>query len=257
MSAQSVMFTNPISLSLSECNATLVNEWSTQCNSAGTSRLNNYSFAIMYESRYNLKDLSTKGISAIIPTRYGTLGATLLQFGCSDFNTTRGAISYSRMFGENISAGFQINYWSDYISSSGRYSTIVSDIGMIYDPISQITFGIHIFNPEESSIDYSEYQFIMPGVISAGVAWMFIKNAKFLFEMNKYFTETPDFSVATEAVLIETLTGRIGFSLTQKQLSAGMGISTGALKIESGFLYHQPLGLVSSFSISYVIPFKK
>ena len=256
LTAQNVLFSNPISLSMAECNASLVNEWSAQTNSAGISRIKDYSFAIMYESRYNLEELSTKGMTALIPTKYGTLGATLLQFGYSDFHTIRGAISYSRMFGENFSAGFQINYWSDYIRTSGNYYTIISDIGIIYDLNTQFTIGIHLFNPEQSSIKYTAYQATIPGIITLAAEWNFVKNSFFIVEMDKTFTEKPDIAVATEVVITKPLSGRIGYSPTREKISGGIRVGLKQLKIDLGFLHQQPLGLISSISVAYKIPSK-
>jgi hypothetical protein len=256
LSGQQILHSNPISLSLSSCDATLSNEWSSTGNPAGLAGIDRTSLAIMYERRFELSELSTKGGSIIVPTKYGVVSTSVYQYGFSEFNSTRLTLAYSRAFGKALMAAFQMNLWSDYIADAGHYNTLISDIGLIYNANKQISIGMHVFNPEQSSIQYPEYSIKIPSIISFGVGWKIISSTTFFAEIDKNFDADPDFSTAIEAQLSKAFIARLGYSINNNSVAFGVALNLNPIKINLGFSFQQPLGNISSVSTAWQLPSK-
>ncbi|MBN2166542.1 MAG: hypothetical protein JW717_09725 [Marinilabiliaceae bacterium] len=250
---QGVLHSNPVSLALSSCDVTLSNEWSVQGNPAGNGSAKSTEFALLVENRYSLKELTTRGFSCIVPTKFGIINAAPFQFGFSDLNISRYTLGYSRFFGTKVLAGFQLNYWSVYISGSGYFNTLISDFGLIYSVLPQLTIGVHLFNPEQSSIEYQYYDYEIPGQISYGIGWKFMKSSTYYIEFEKEYDSSPNISNAVQSELYKGFIGRIGYSYSRNEISSGVGIIIRSFDINLGFLYHQPLGFISSISLAYNI----
>ncbi len=72
-----------------------------------------FSAGIIYESRFNISELGTRAAGVIIPAGRASLGIIYSNFGYSQFRRETGGIACGLKFSENISAGIQVDYFSE------------------------------------------------------------------------------------------------------------------------------------------------
>lgn len=251
LSSQIYSTSNPISLSLSSCDVTLTNAWSSMGNPAGNAELKNSLLSAFYENRFYMSELATRGVSIVIPTKYGTFNGMPTQFGFNDYNITTVSAGYSRLFGRYLSAGFQLHYWNIFINGAGHFTNVVASIGAIYKVHSTIKMGVHIYNPEQTSIHYPDYDYEIPSRFSTGLSWNVINQSYWYFEIEKDFKDNPIIASAIESKIADIFNVRFGYMFTENQLSGGLGVTHKNLTMDLGFAYRHPLGLISAISFTY------
>ena len=250
--AQPAIISDPISLALSNCNATLTNHYAGLNNPAGLASIEKLGFTFIGERRYNIKELSSAAITLAMPTKYGTCGCVGSRTGFATWHSSRYGAAFARNFGKQVLAAFQLNYWSEYQVNAGTFSNISSQVGVIYLPFQNLSIGINILNPEQSSIDYGQYTMPIPSVFSIGTAWKALDSATLFLQINNEMPDNTNITTAIEGLVYENIFLRGGYSFTQQEVSAGCGISVKSLQINMGILSRQPLGLLTNASIAWI-----
>jgi hypothetical protein len=244
---------DPVSLALAGCKTTLSHEWSPIGNPAGMASLMDVSVAALYETRYNLPELSTRASAITIPSRWGVVSVLYSSFGFDVFHTDRYGLAYARKFGQKVSAGFQFNYWNEFQQLAGYHSTFLADAGLIFHPSEKLVIGVHAFNPSRATINNNNSETIIPASFSTGLSWRAIKYTHLFLETTLNQNAKTDIMTAMETNIQQKVKLRGGYSFVQQRISWGVGCYWKPIKCEIGFSHEQPLGLITSASLAFMV----
>jgi hypothetical protein len=224
--------------------------WTSFHNQASLGNNNSFSFGLNYENRFSIKELGTRSAGLIIPVGKTSLGMIYSHFGYPDFRRDMTGLACGMKLSEIISAGVQIDYFSE--RTSGEYANIQSvtcETGILIRPKENIRIGVHIFNPVPNSIR-KKY---LPTALRIGAGT----------ELNKSLFAGIEAEMSSGSHLLirtcfEYETGkklwiRGGFSTENNSFGFGLGYLTKPVKIDIGFLTHEKLGVTSSMSLVFKI----
>src|ERR1051326_2889067 len=116
---------------MGNASVTLSDVWSTFNNQAGLGFMKNIGVGTYYEDRFMLKQLSSKAFAFALPVHGGTFGLSYSSFGYSAYSENKYGLAFGKSFGENISAGIQMDYLTTHITENyGSKGTLVAEAGM-------------------------------------------------------------------------------------------------------------------------------
>ena len=92
----------------------------------------------------------------------------------------------------------------------------------------------------------------LPTVLRAGLAWRAAEKVLLLVETEKDVEQDADFKAGLEYQPLPALALRAGLSTLTSQLTGGVGLRTGAFRIDYAAGWHETLGLSQQLSAAYV-----
>lgn len=241
------------SAGMSNASVALYDLWSIGQNQAGLAMLKDISAGIYYENRFGLKNLGFKAGAFALPTKSGTLGVSVANYGYSQYNENKIGIAYAKSFGERFSAGIQLDYLSTSIGENyGNASTLAAEIGLRYQVNSKITIGTHVFNPTRAKLaSYNDER--APTIFKLGLLYTFSNKLIVAIESEKDIQYNPVVKAGIEYHPISSLYFRTGISTYPVQNSFGFGIAVSNFNIDFATTYHRTLGFTPQVSLVYHI----
>ncbi|MCU4177754.1 hypothetical protein [Carboxylicivirga sp. N1Y90] len=249
--AQDLNYTGPISHSMAKTKTMDHTVWSTLSNASNTAYLKHITIAAAYQMPHSIKELSSRAIVAVYPSQLGSFSALINQNGYHKSQLSKYGLSYSRAFGKNYSAFFQLNYISHQIIRSNTSDAFYSSLGMLIKATNALQIGIYIQNPEQGKISYSSHSFALPSYFNAGLEWSAGSAIKILGEIEKKLDHPTNYKVAGQFAMRERLFVRFGINGKPSLFTFGAGFILQQLQFDAGFSYHQQLGMTSGIGISY------
>jgi len=224
--------------------------WTSFQNQASLAKNNSVSFGLNYQNRFNIKELGTRSIGITIPAGKASIGVVYSHFGYTDFKRQMTGLSCGMKLSEVISAGVQVDYFSE--KASGEYDhsqSVTCEAGLFLTPSENITFGIHLFNPVPNSIRKT----CLPTSLRVGAGT----------ELNKLLFAGIEVEMSSWSRLIlrtgfeyeaaKKLWLRSGFSTDNNSFSFGLGYLLKTAQMDFGFQTHELLGVTSSVSLIFKI----
>ena len=224
--------------------------WSCFQNQALLAYNKSFSAGINYDNRFNISELGTRTAGIIIPAGNASLGIVYSHFGYSSFRRESGGMSCGMRLSEKISAGVQIDYFSE--KTTGEYENhqfITCEAGLVVSPSEDIRIGIHIFNPVPNSLR-KRY---MPTTLKAGAG---IDLNEFLFagaEAEMSSGKRLVFRAGFDYEAVRDFHLRGGFCTDNTSFSFGLGYQLKFLTLDLSFTTHEKLGVTSSASLIFKI----
>ncbi|HEY5469782.1 MAG TPA: hypothetical protein VIK07_04605 [Bacteroidales bacterium] len=224
--------------------------WSSFQNQALLAFNNSISFGLSYENRFSIEELGTRSIGLAIPVGKASIGAVYSHFGYIDFKRDMTGLACGLKLSENISAGVQVDYFSERTTSEyNNNQSVTFETGLLFTPSENTRIGIHLFNPLPNSIRKN----FLPTSIRVGVG---TELSEILFagveaEMsagNKLIVST-----GYEYEAAKNLWLRGGFSTNNNSFSFGLGYLTKIAQLDLAFQTHEKLGVTSSVSLIFKI----
>jgi hypothetical protein len=224
--------------------------WSSFHNPANLAEYNSFSLGFNYENRFNINELGTRSAGLIIPAGKTSIGALYSHFGYADFKRDMTALACGMRISDIISAGIQIDYFSE--KASGEYNknqSVTCGAGILLNPSGNIKIGLHIFNPVPGAIRNT----YLPTTLRIGVG---TNLNKLLFagvetEMSKGSKLIMRTGFEYEPAMKLLL--RAGFSTDNNSFSFGLGFLAKLVQIDLGFVTHEKLGVTTSVSLIFKI----
>lgn len=226
--------------------------WSVHHNQAGMAFLEDPEVGISYESRFALRELATKGLVAALPTKFGTFGLNVSQFGYSQYNETKLGVGYARKLAEHVSAGVQLNYLMVSFAEGpyGNRGVLNAELGLQAELTEELTLGAHIFNPTNAKIaDYDDER--LPVIVRIGADYRFSEKFFTSVEVQKDIDREAQFRVGLEYQVAEIFFLRGGIGTEPFQSSFGFGMLYKDLKLDIATAYHNVLGYSPQASLGY------
>jgi hypothetical protein len=222
--------------------------WSSFSNQAALAFNKSVSFGVNYENRFAISELGTRIAALILPAGTVSLGAVYSYFGYSDFRRQLVGIACGMPLSRIISAGIQIDYFSEKTIGEYQNSQIVTcEAGVIVNASEKVKLTMHVFNPVPNSLRKSDMStslnvgamVTLNKELSAGIETVIGTGQKLILRTGF------EYEVAKKFIV------RGGFSSENNSFCFGFGYEAGPAKVDIGFATHERLGFTSSISIIF------
>ncbi len=224
--------------------------WSAFHNQALLPAKRSLAIGFNYLNRFNIKELGTRSAGIIIPLGNATVGAVYSHFGYSDFNRQSAGLACGLNLSEKISAGVQIDYFSE--RTSGEYDTrqaLTFETGLSVKPSENVIIGIHVFNPLPNTLRKTS----IPSTLRIG-AGSYLNST--LFAALEAEMSTGGIIILRTGFQYEAVKNiwmRGGFITESNSFCFGLGFLTKLAQIDLAFSTHETLGVTSSVSLIFKI----
>lgn len=227
--------------------------WSCFHNQAGLAYNKSLTVGFNYENRYFLRELGTRSAGTVIPAGKASIGALYSHFGYTDFKRDMIGISCGMPISEKISAGIQVDWYSERSTGEYRdYQILTCEAGISVAPSENVRVGIHLFNPVPNSIRKVE----MPSRLRIGAGVTLSSELFAGIEAELSNSGKADIRTGFEYQAAKQVWLRGGFSSAYSSFSFGFGFKTKPALIDIAFSTHEKLGITSSVSIIFLIKSK-
>lgn len=224
--------------------------WAQFHNQAGLGLNSHLSAGFNYENRFGIRELGTASAGIIVPAGKTSIGAVYSHFGYPDFRRHMAGIACGLKLSEKISAGTQIDYFSEM--TYGEYDDIQAvtfEVGLLMIPADHIRVGIHLFNPVPASLRTS----FLPSRIRAG-AGIDLSSALFsAFEAEMSTAGNLLVRTGFEYEAYNRFWLRGGFCTENTAFSFGLGYKIDFVRLDLAFVTHESLGVTSSASMIFIL----
>jgi len=157
----------------------------------------------------------------------------------------------ARNFDNKFSAGLQFDYFMiDFPEQSRSRGTFFIEFGLLFQPKRNLSFGLHIFNPSNASIESLNFISHLPFIATAGLV---IKPSDHFLIANgvEYSVNNLlNISLGIEYQFSEHFFLRCGLSGEPVHHSAGIGYKWNTFTIDFAMMHHENLGYTPSFSLT-------
>ncbi len=239
------------SMGMGNASVTLSDPWAVHHNQAGLAYQKNFSGGLFYESKYFVSNLGLKGGIAVIPTKSGVFGLDVSSLGYSKYNESKYGLAYGRTFGENFSAGIQLDYLRTQIAENyGSKGVIAGEAGLQAKLSKNLTLGAHVFNINRAKgASYNNEK--IPTIFRAGAGYSFSDKVILCIETEKDIDFKPIVKFGMEYHVIESLYLRAGTSSNPFVNHFGIGVVFHNFQMDIAASMHPVLGYSSQLSLSY------
>lgn len=219
--------------------------WSCFRNQALLTSVTSSGFSASLENRFMIPALSSKAVSAVIAMKPAPLGLVASHYGNADYFRIFTGLGSAVRITKAVSLGVQVDYITE--RSIGEYrdlSHVTFEAGMTCLISSSLTFGLHLFNPG-SPLN------TLPSSIEAGLHWQQSDNLLLAFGSSKASNEPLSVQCGLSWNVLERLVLRSGYMSTPSAFAFGIGLRTGQLQTDAGFLLNGIAGVTSSISLTW------
>lgn len=239
--------------SLGRCSVALSDLWSNHNNPAGLASIDYIGIGISYENRFLLKELGYKNIAFAIPSKFGSLGISISQFGYKYYNENIFGFSYSKNFGPNLNIGLKLDYIFLKLSEGyNNKSTATFEVGIQYNINKKLRLGAYIFNPIYVKIR-SPNDDRIPIVARFGLSYNIIDNFMITTEIEEHSEKDFSFRLGLEYEIYKNLFIRSGFQMKPELFTFGLGYEYKNFVIDICGEMHHKLGASLCCSLIFKI----
>jgi hypothetical protein len=224
--------------------------WTLQNNAAGISSLKSTAFAIAYENRFSVKELSTKSIVFATPLKKYSIGASFQSYGSPVYQELKSGLSLAKSFGENFSTALTLNYHQLNIQNYGNTSTFSFQVGFQYQVFKNFWVAAHAANPNKSEYTETESN-TLPALYQIGASYTFTDKLLITSEIEQIIDGKLDFKAGLEYKIVPFLALRGGTSVNTFQQFAGFGIMYQKLNLDFAISSHPILGYSPQIALGY------
>ena len=230
----------------------LADIWSVQNNQAGLGFVRDMSAGVFYQNQFMVKELSTKAGAFALPVKGGTFGISISNFGYSLYSENKYGLAFGKSFGEKISAGVQMDYFSEKFGDAfyGTKNILAAEFGIIAKPLKNLTLAVHIFNPTKAKLTgYNDER--ISTIMRLGLNYKFSDKVFIACETEKNIDKKNIFKAGIEYQPIKELYLRAGISTNPSLSSFGVGINIKNFHVDISSTYHSVLGLSPQIGLRY------
>lgn len=218
-------------------------------NQAGLGSLENYAVIVAVQRRFMLSELDAVAAGAALPTRSGTFGLLVQNFGFNAFRQQKVGLAYGRRLFENFYAGASFDYIQTRIPEYGSNGTVSVQIGLQALLSKQLLIGAHIANPAQVEIAEKDH---LPTIFRLGLSWTPSSKTSLVFELENDLDFPLRAKGGIEYQAAQPLFLRVGFASNPTTVHFGMGLwLKEKIKLDVSSNYHQVLGFSPSLGLGY------
>lgn len=234
------------------CATALHNDaWGVQNNQASLAGIETFQSGIFYESRFTMRELSMKALAACMPTQYGAFGLTVSSFGFSQYGETKAGIAYAQQLTDRFSMGVQLDYFNTRIGENyGSSSAVGGEIGILAEPVKNLTVGLHLFNPTRARLSGNLDERI-PTVMRFGLAYKFSDQVFITSEAEKDVDYKTTFRAGLEYRPLPAFYIRAGAASNPGLVAMGFGVVLKKFRLDVASSFHATLGFSPAVGLQY------
>lgn len=222
--------------------------WAIHYNPAGLAGLSNLQLSAFYSPQpFGISDISLTAFSAVIPTGYGVVGASVRKYGFELYRELSGSTAYSNII-KGIYLGINLNYHTVSIKNYGSTGTIGIDFGILIPLIDNLRWGVSMKNINSPTIGRSKEK--LPQSITSGFAYLPFDKLNLMFDFQKETSFAPSARFGFEYWAVDAIALRGGFCNEPASYSSGIGIRYSFFSIDYALSIHPVLGWTHSFSVT-------
>ncbi len=219
-------------------------------NQAGLVYSEGVAFQLQYESLFGAATLPLVAAGAVVPTRYGTFGASLYQFGTAGYRELKTGLAYSKRLGKKLSASLQFDYFSLLFPENRKTAgAITFEAGVLAGTPGGRYWALHVFNPAKAGKERHPGKPELPWSVRCGHAWFPSSLVLVCLEAEKCGGHPVLIKTGVEFSPHRDFSLRAGVSGFPLKFSAGAGFRSGILLFDLAFRYHGNLGFTPSAGI--------
>lgn len=232
-------------------NVTLVDVWAAENNVAALAFAKDPALGAFLENRFLMKELSYKAFAANLPITKGSIGISAGQYGYQQFNDNKLGLSYSRLLGENIAMGIQLNYTHLKIAEGyGNNNAFSGNIGLLAKITDQLFIGTSIINPTKTSLaEYQNEKY--PTILKMGFSYSFSDKLLIGVEIDKNMEESSILKSGIEYHPIDILYLRAGISTRPTVSTFGFGLKFHKFQFDFSSSFHSVMGFSPQISLLF------
>lgn len=241
------------SVALSGASVSLVDIWANYNNQAALAYINKAEIGIFYINHFAIKELSTKAIAGMIPSRYGNFNFNISQFGYSHYNETKMALGFAKQLFKNLSMGLQLDRLTIKQAgiNGGSLSAYTFEIGILSKISENINIGFHIFNPSQTKFSTDNNNIKIPSVAKLGLSWKVDKYFLLTSQSQINLEKNINLALGIEYYLNTSLIFRCGITNSPKSVSLGLSYIYNKISCNIAFWRHQTLSYSPSADIVF------
>jgi len=221
--------------------------WSCFNNQALLTDATGISVSASLENRFLLSGLSSKALSAVIASTPVPLGFVATHYGNGDYYCIFTGLCSAVTLMKGMSLGVQVDYISE--RSAGDYrdvSNVTFEAGVTLTLSSSLTAGMHLSNPLKPLNS-------LPSAVDAAIQWRQSDDLILTLGSSKGSREPLSVQCGISWRILDRLTIRSGYMSSPSAFSFGLGVRTGSLQTDAGFLVNSRTGLTSSVSLIWTV----
>jgi hypothetical protein len=239
------------STAMADASICLDDVWSSRNNQAGLAFLRIPEAAFFFQTPFLMKELKTAGLVLAIPVRNGTFGLDLSSFGYALYTENKYGLSFARTFGQNFSAGIQLDYLSTRIAENyGASSSVSAEAGIQARILKGLTLAAHLYNPTRTPLSSSAPERI-PTTLRLGLSYIFSDKVLICAESEKDSWHAPLFKTGLEYKPRKELVLRAGLSTNPSIMAFGFGLLLHNFRIDLSSSWNPLLGTTPALSMTY------
>lgn len=227
--------------------------WSGFNNPAMLGYIDKPEFAMQFENRYILSELSTKSIQFGMPSTLINTGISFSHFGYSLYHEMLLGVSFARNFSDKFSMGVQFNYYTIYFSASDSYrGALLPQLGLSVKLTPDFSLGFSTFNPFQTNITTEFVTKKIPSLFSLGTEYYFSKYLVWRTQADKELSSNYRVAMGFEYQMLPSFAFKLGAYGSDYLIPClGVGIQTGKFLIDLNCEMHPLLGLNTQAAIKY------
>lgn len=245
-------FTTPVEGILGKSGALDQTVWSFFTNSAGLSSIENITAGVGYENEYSLKELSTRALLVVVPTKYLVVAGGFAHQGFEKFNTQHYNIAFSRKMAPWLSLSVRPHFIIRHQEQLQDLTLFTLDAGLQLYPSNKVKIGFFVDNPVQSQWKlHSEELEYQPTIVRSAFSYKpstIIDMELGVLKQDNYKTHI---SYALIAHLHKYVVVRGAVSSSPIRFALGMCVEWQGIDFDLGLNHHTALGISSSFGITY------
>lgn len=228
--------------------------WSTVTNPAGITAIKSITTAINYSKFLFDSELSTQGISLIVPFAKSARtfgGLSFLRYGFTEYNEIKTGITVGKKFSDHLSIGLRANLHQLSIAHYGSSTAFSVDLGAIYTLNNQIDIGAYITNPSKQHFNSSTVPTNIATTINIGASYFSSDKVLIAASLSKELEAKTDVRVGIDYSPISLLSLRGGISVQPFKQFFGIGLFYQKLAIDTAIENHPKIGCTPQVGLSY------
>ncbi|RZK36235.1 MAG: hypothetical protein EOO61_10680 [Hymenobacter sp.] len=218
-------------------------------NQAALATTTAFTTGIYGERRFMLDGLGWYQGAVVLPTKSGNFGLKGTRFGKENNIETELGLAYGRKLNDNIAIGAAFNYYTQEIPLYGSWNAMTIEGGILMKINEQVKAGIHIYNPNGSTLGKNGET--LPAIFTIGAGYEASEQVIITAEVQKVENEKINCRAGLSYYFDKKLYAKAGLSSANSLWAFGAGVKLEAFSLEVQTSYHQQLGLTPGIALIF------
>jgi hypothetical protein len=230
---------------------TLADSWALSNNPAGIATLKQVQLGAYAHNRFSLKELTTVGLLAVLPThRWGTVGLDAQRFGGDLYNEQRLGIGLAHQLGV-VRLGLKADVLQVRVKEWGSRKTVALSLGGQSELVPGLTFGALIYNLNQAKLAQFQDERV-PTVMKMGLGYQATAKVLLVAEAEKELEHPVAVKAGIEYQVLPALALRTGFNSGTRAGTAGVEVAFGQFQVGYAAGAQHRLGMSHYLSLGYL-----